>query len=476
MRNPSEPEPAGTLSSALLVEAVRLVEESGPLDDSAAIREAARARPALGERIAHRAGLLGGRIGLTTELARIRRWAPWVALALAAAVAAAGLLLAADVVGASDRRINIVVALVSLLGLHLAMLVLWFTGFALPFASTSLSFGALWMALTARVAGGRHGQAALLARAASGLLTRARLLPWVLGFVSHCIWALSFVVVVAALVFALAFRRYTLSWETTILDPEFFVQFVGWLGVLPGWLGFPVPDAGSVRAPIATAAEQRVWALWLTGCIVAYGLVPRALLALLGAWVVWRRRSRLRPDLALPYFRKLAARFDDLSPPRIVDRDPGLAQAPRPESLAAGESDAALLIVGFELPPEFPWPAAGFPESATAVLRIEGSARERQELIDTVARLRPRVLLVVCNAAATPDRGTERLLRALLPHCIECRLWLWPHPAAADPLSANPTLIDSVPGGPRWRRWLDDVGLSPVRTFVTLADALRGEP
>lgn len=474
--NAAQPEPAGTLSSAMLVEAVRLVEESGPLDDSAAIREAARTHLAPGERIAHRAAVLAGRIGLPAELARIRRWAPWVALALAAVVAAAGLLLAGDVVGASDRRINIMVALVSLLGLHLLMLLLWLAGFALPFASTSLSFGNLWMALTARVAGGRRGQAALIARAATGLLTRARLLPWVLGFVSHCIWALSFVVVLAALVFALAFRRYTLSWETTILDPEFFVQFVRWLGVLPGWLGFPVPEAASVLAPIATAADQRIWALWLTGCIVAYGLLPRVLLALVSAWVVRRRRHRLQPDLGLPYFRKLAARLDDLSPARIVDRDPGLAHAAGPAGLAADQSDAALLIVGFELPPEFPWSTAGFPASAAAVLRIEGTARERQDLIDTVARLRPRVLLVVCHAAATPDRGTERLLRALLPHCAECRLWLWSDAAPADGLARDPVPVDEVPGGPRWRRWLDDAGLSQVRTFAGLGDALRVEP
>ena len=45
-----------------------------------------------------------------------------------------------------------------------------------------------------------------------------------LGLASHGIWVLSFVVVLVAMLFALAFHRYTLSWETTILEPQFFLQ------------------------------------------------------------------------------------------------------------------------------------------------------------------------------------------------------------------------------------------------------------
>ena len=57
--------------------------------------------------------------------------------------------------------------------------------------------------------------------------------------------------VLAALLFALAFRNYTLSWETTILEPDFFVRSVQLLGRAPAWLGFPVPDAQAVLSPLA---------------------------------------------------------------------------------------------------------------------------------------------------------------------------------------------------------------------------------
>ncbi|MET0540872.1 MAG: DUF2868 domain-containing protein, partial [Variovorax sp.] len=289
----------GPLSTAVLTEAVQLIEQAGPLDDAGAMREAMTQTGGAAARIDRRAAVLGRRIGLQAELARGGHWAPWVGLALVAVVVLAGLALAGNVVGGNERRINIMVALVSLLGLHLLTLGLWLLGLVLPMTSSfGISFGRMWLALTARVAGGRHGQAPVLLRAAMQLLSRARLLPWALGFVSHAIWSLSFAVVLASLLFALAFRSYTLNWETTILDPSVFVEGVRLLGRAPGWLGFPVPEASTVLASSTSATGQREWALWLTGCIVVYGLLPRIFFALLSAGIWQRRKRALRPDLS----------------------------------------------------------------------------------------------------------------------------------------------------------------------------------
>lgn len=435
------------LSNALITEAVQLIEEAGPLDDAAAMREALAQPADPAGRIARRAAVLGQRVGLQAEVTRARHWAPWVALALVLVIVLAGLALAGNVIGGSDRRINIMVALVSLLGFHALTLLLWLAGLALPLTSFSLSFGGLWMALTARVAGGKHGQAPVLLRAATQLLARAKLLPWAFGFVSHGIWALSFIVVLGSLLFALAFRRYTLGWETTILDPAVFVEAVRLLGRAPGWLGFPVPDVSMVLATADSAANQRDWALWLTGCLVVYGLLPRLLFAFLSAWVWQRRKARLRPDLAAPYYRKLLARFDAMAPAAIVDGDPGSTRARAPAALSAGETGNALMVVGFELPPETPWPPAGLEASADPVLRIDGSADQRRALLDAAARLRPHTLVMVCHAESSPDRGTERLLRELLGHCGECRLRLPGGDAAAQQ---------------RWQRWLVDTGLERI--------------
>ena len=451
---------------AVVTEAIRWTEERGPLDDAQAMRIAASSTPHAHARITVRALELGERVGLQAELSRARQWGPWVMLGLVALVVVAGLGLAGNVVGGGDRHINVIVALVSLLGIHLLTLLLWLAGLWLPLGSFhASSLGWIWLSLTARVAGGKRGQAPVLVRAATGLLSRARLLPWAFGLVSHGIWSLSFAVVLAALVFALAFRSYTLSWETTILDPAFFVRAVQVLGWAPALVGFPVPDAETVLSSAPGAAGQRTWALWLTGCIMVYGLLPRLALVLLSA-VVWRRRrAALQPDWSEPYYRKLAARFAALAPPSIVDADPGRAPGIAPSGLAPSQLRDTLFVVGFELPSDSPWPPEGLRASAaTEMQRIDGSAPARRALLDRLAEARPRAVLLVCHAASSPDRGTERFLRDLLAHCGECRLWLTD--AAKDAVD--------VDASQRWIDWLRATGLPRVTATHKLEDAQQG--
>ncbi|HEY2254171.1 MAG TPA: DUF2868 domain-containing protein, partial [Variovorax sp.] len=355
--------------------------------------------------------------------------------------------LAGQVLSGSERQINVVVALASLLGLHLFTLLLWLLGLVAPIGSFQLSFGWLWAALTARVAGGRNGQTPVLLRAKTRLLVRARLLPWALGLASHLIWTLSFAVVLAAMLFALSFRSYTLNWETTILEPDFFVRSVQLLGRAPGWLGFAVPDAQAVRAPLSAASSQRAWALWLTGCILVYGLLPRLLLALLCAAVCRLRRPALQPDLAQAYFRKLMARFDALEPRQIVDADPGspAPAGPRPHRDGAGAAASAWAI-GFELPDELPWPPPELGIAPAQALRVDGSAASRRRLLDLLARAPVQRVVIGCRAAASPDRGTERFLRELMSLCSDCRLQL------------VGTAADDA-GRRRWRAWLSEASL-----------------
>lgn len=447
---------------AVITEAIRWTEEKGPLDDAQAMRTAASRSADAHARIMSRALQLGERIGFQSELARIRQWGPWVLLGLVALVVVAGLGLAGNVVGGGERHINVIVALVSLLGIHLLTLAMWLAGLWLPLGSfNTSSLGWIWLSLTARVAGGKRGQAPVLLRAATGLLSRARLVPWAFGLVSHGIWALSFAVVLAALLFALAFRSYTLSWETTILDPAFFVRAVHALGWAPAQLGFPVPDAATILSATPGAAGQRTWAMWLTGCIAVYGLLPRIALVLLSAAVWHRRKAALHPDWSEPYYRKLMARFAALAPPAIVDADPGRAPGIPPAGLAPSQLQDALFVIGFELPADLTWPPAGLP--AAQVQRIDGSAPARRALLDQLALARPRAVLLVCHAASSPDRGTERFLREVLAHCGECRLW----PAHAAEDAADAGLAQ------RWADWLQQTGLQRVAATRRLEDALQ---
>jgi hypothetical protein len=201
--------------------------------------------------------------------------------------------------------------------------------------------------------------------------------------------------------------------------------------------------------------------LWLTGCIVVYGLLPRVIFALLCAGVWQVRKKALQPDLSQPYYRKLLARFDTLAPPHVVDADPGHLPHFAPHALAAGDTTDSLMAVGFELPDELPWPPAALDMRGAQAMRIDGSARARRELLDTLARVRPRRVLVGCHAASSPDRGTERFLREVISLSGECRLWLFG--AATDDTARQ-----------RWHAWLADAGLDGLHAGDALEPMLHG--
>ena len=305
--------------------------------------------------------------------------------------------------------------------------------------------------------------AARLLDASATVLQRLRLWPWLLGGISHGIWALAFALALALLLFDFAFRAYSLTWETTILSSHAFAAFVQASGWLPARLGFAVPDAAAVQqalaasapasatlASSAAAANQSAWAWWLMGCVFTYGLLPRALLA---AFCLWRWRQGLgrlaQPDAALPadspeallHVRQVFARLDALAPAVVVDAE---RPAPCSESAASAHAaSAAPALIGFELPPELPWPPALPASPALRILNVDGSSAQRQAALAELAAHPPAALLLACHASASPDRGAARFLREAARHAPHTALWLVPADEAAQAGHAA-----------RWQNWL----------------------
>lgn len=442
----------------LIAETVRALERDGSLEDQAAMRAAFHNANGREERLLERASLLGQRLGLNRELERWREtaWLAWLPLALLAFLAAYGTALA--VIG-SGRTVNAVTAFFALLAMPTLTLALWgvavLSGGGIGLFGR-LSFGNLLLRLLARLPGERHPQAPAMAQATHALLARARLLPWAFGMVSHAVWAAAFVLLLIALWFAFSFQQYRLTWETTILDAGFFVRFVTVTGTLPHWLGFPLPDAAMLRDPVAPGVDHRAWAWWLIGCAFVYGLLPRLLFGAV-SWVAWRRGvRRLHLDTAQPYYRKLIARFDDMEQSTILD-----PEQPAPlENAAAGatglEHGVARAVIGFELPPELAWPPQAL-AAAELLERIAGTGSERRAVLDRLARLRPHALLLVCHAASSPDRGTERFLRDAAQQAGQTALLL------AGLLNEE--------GVRRWQDWLAQAGLQHVACFTDAARA-----
>lgn len=450
-------------SNVLLAQAVQLVEDQGPLEDSEAMSQAFRTQSGREERLLERARLLAQRIGLEGELARWRELALFVWLALAVLVFAMSYGIAASLLG-GGRSINAVLAFFGVLGVHAVTLLLWMLGLLLSGFSPAggmgtISLGRLFLRLVAWLPVDRGPHSLTLARATTETFRRSRLAPWTFGFISHSIWAASFILVLGGLWFGFSFREYRLTWETTILHADFFIGFVQWTGWLPGLLGFPVPDTATLLTPDAAASDQRAWALWLIGCTVVYGLLVRIILAVL-CWMKWRHgRESIRLDTADPYFRKILARFDGMEQSDIVDVEHPHAESHATHSQGAREYSAALALVGFELPDEYDWPPQDLPHSLPVNERIAGSSQERRRVLDRLAQLRPRRLLVACNMASTPDRGTERFLREAHSSAAQCAILL---------LAISET---SGSGMKRWQSWLVDTDMSETKLFADTVEA-----
>lgn len=463
------------LGDAVVMEAITRLESEGPLDDRLELRQAFRSQPTRAGQVTERAWLLGERLGFTQALAQWRQAAKWMLIALALLMALLALGSARAIVG-PERSINAVAAFVGLLGLHFVTLVLWLLGVLWSVwghrsSAGGLSLGRLALSLAARLPVDRSPHALLLLRSATAVLQRARLWIWLTGALSHGIWVMAFALVLAALAFGFAFHAYALNWETTILSPTFFQRFVQITGALPAQLGFPVPDAAVVAqgGPSGVAqpgsASQAPWAWWLMGCVLVWGLLPRAGLALL-SWACWRagvaRLAHL--DMTDPEVRRHVARLDALEPPpQVLDPEVRIdAHAPI-ASRGAGAPGApgSLAVVGYELPPESPWPPGGLDPSAGGTWRrVSGSHAEREAALAELAAQRPESLLLVVHAPASPDRGTARFVREAAGLAQRTALW----PLAVDGAEHS--------GEARWRTWLASEGFEALALVHQAPDAI----
>jgi hypothetical protein len=443
--------PGSPWLQAVVFRTVRAIEErDGAMDDGDAVREAAVAARAPERRLSLRAWALGQRLKLADEIEHARAAMPWLLLATALVAGWLSLQVLSLVTG-EDRRINAVGALAAVLLPPTLSLVLWCLSLLWRGQRSGGGLARWALAAAAHVPGLRTAHSVQLFQAGVQTLAQAHLLPWAIGLANHLVWIGALVCILLGLLYALSFRAYTLTWETTILAPEFFAGLVTATGYLPGRLGLPVPDTAAALAGHSAAGDPAPWGWWLIGCAFVYGLLPRVVAAL-WCWMVCRRRRsglRLAIEATDPYTRNLLGRFA-----RWDDE----TAAARADDLAPSHLVAAL---GFELPPELDWPLAALPPEQGWVGRIAGTFDERQETLDRLARMRPGRVLIVCWSNATPDRGTARFLAQAVPCSGRAAL----------------LLLGSAPAT-RWQAWLVTVqldGVLPVYTDAARAQTWLGE-
>ncbi len=449
-----------------LAETLRLRESLwGPLEDAGEVRRArAQGRgQGLVQKILLRARLLGQREKLDLLIAKWTRGSRLALSGMLAAAILAGGATALGALGDGSRSVNILLALTAMLGLNSLAFLFWLLSFTVKSAGGTW-LGELWLWLTRKLA--RGPDAALVPRALVEVLGRNNALRWILGAISHALWASALLSMLLALLAVLSARRYGFNWETTLLSADTFVSLTAILGWLPAHLGFAMPPEAMVRASDGLQAlpgsAQALWSNWLIGCVVAYGLLPRALCLVLSLIVARKNVAAIRLDESLPGYAELRERLAPTS------ENAGIDAPDTPEYQARIRSRPHMpnelrqpLLIGIELAPETPWPPADLPAVVTD-LGIIDTRLERKNLLDRFQQQAPRRLLLVCDARQTPDRGTIALLAELASLAEQAHIAL--HGLAAH--TSDDARADA------WQARLAAAGFNPEQLHAGLESAL----
>lgn len=447
-----------------LAEATRLIEAAnGPADDHQAVAAANAAGGDLEERILLRAEMLGVASGLAPLVGEWGVWlrrASWlfVLLAVVSGFGAASAVLGGPVV-------NVTWALSTLLGLNFIMLVVWAIGFFAPVARGSGASGGLlgsvWRWLVLRN-WSKDARSPFVARSLLGLLADHRILRWQFATLTHKGWTALMAGAVLGLLVSFAFRRFDFSWETTILPASVFDWLLTALSALPAQIGFPLVDEAMVKAASArttNAAERNLWAAWLVGCVICYGLLPRFLLWGLCGLRLRRESARVRLDLARPAYMALRERMMPLKAHiGVTDEAPQALDTPQLASSARSDASAAPALVAVEMhQPD--WPPA-LPPGCVDLGRVDDRS-QRRAVLDSLAQTPPVRLLVAVDPTLSPDRGTFALVTDFAAVSGACRVWLVGAAAARDGVRLQ-----------HWHDGLHETGLAADDIYADAATAL----
>lgn len=418
------------LKESWLCEALRLKETQwGQLDDRAACLWASQ-EPTAARQIAERANLLGETSGVVLALGRVQSGL-WIALCVLLGVAVlVGSSAAFAALGTGLQSVNVVLALVVLLGANLFSLALWLLSLILGGGAGGW-LAMCWQGLVRKLITGP--EIALAGQAWWSIWQQAGGLRWVLSGVTHACWLVASLTMLAMLSFTLSTRSFSFAWETTLLSADNFVALTQFLGAVPQWFGFAIPDGDTVRASghlsTNSVQAQALWASWLLGALTCYGVMPRALLLLASLAMVTRAWPRTQPKLQSPYYQALLAKMQPVA--LLPEGLPPFAVKPRyPPARNGTLSATPAMIAGIELEGE--WPPLGLGSAIVHTVMID-SRDTRNMALSQVAQLNPRRLVIACDARHTPDRGTLRLIAELSSYAGKTLVWLQPSGGAEAP-------------------------------------------
>lgn len=447
-----------------LLEAVRLKESQwGPIEDAVEVRRAVAAGGSFDERLLLRAQLLGQRAGWH-EMQQRMLWALRLSFfAFSLLFVALGLGVAASALATVDGRVNILVALVALLGIPTLSFLLWMVSLFLGGGNRGNGFGLghTWLWLSQRLVKGPDQ--ALLFNALFSFGSRQRLLRWSFSAVNHWLWLLALLSATFAVLALLAAKRYSFNWETTLLGADSFVALVQGLGVLPAYFGFLTPAETVIRQSdgiqLLPAAAQVQWSSWLVGCLVIYGILPRLLALAFSVFLFKKHQRHLVVDSNQLGLIELRQRLLPQTESVGIDAEAGADQVAEVKTLEERPSiHVATLVVGVELSAEQAWPPSLKMPTAWQDAGMVDSREQRAELLEKLSAGQFEHLLLCVDATQTPDRGVVAWLAELASYGKYCTVYL---------MNSSKEELQSLPSTDLLGAWfsrLDKAGFKAVYT------------
>lgn len=459
--NPLPERPTPAPDAHLLAEAVRLRERvGGRLDDTVANSHAREAGGTDEARLCERGRHLADGLGLTEALPRWRRRMRLLVLAGLVLAFVLGVLGVQLGLAGRDGIVSMMGATVSLVGASLLMLLVWVVLALMSRRArpTPPVTGLLWLSKR-----GGLGPAVWLGGGAIEVLRNQRRLWTASGVLTHALWLAALLGALLSLLYAVWFTRFEFAWHTTVAPPGFFIALVDALGWLPGLLGFPRPDAdtvlASLNAPAGDLAAHRLWAWWLVGIAVAYGVLPR-LLALLGCAIGYAAVGRApRLDLSHPDWAPLLARVQPATHRIGVSDGDGVASVIDHIATPRDTLGGPRHLLGLELHPGTPWPPA-LDVAGLHVHQADAHA-EREAALKHLGDERRARLLLAIDPRNTPDRGLLRSIAECSHRAARTGVWL----LGGD--TANPERLAL------WRERLTEIGLPERDCVAVRTDAVR---
>ena len=454
------------------LEAVRLKESQwGPIEDSVEVRRVIAAGGDFEDRLLLRSQLLAQRADWVALQHRIVGGLRLSLIALSLLFLLIGAGVAASAFATQDGSVNVLLALVALLGAPTLSFIFWFASlFVRTTSSVSSGFGLshLWLWLGQRVVKGPDQ--GLIFNALFSFASKQRLLRWVLGTVSHWLWLIALLSAVVTVLALLAAKRYSFNWETTLLSADSFVVLVQSLGFLPGLLGFVTPSAEVIRQSdglqLLSSAAQVQWSSWLVGCLVVYGIVPRLIAGAFCWYRLQSTKAQLRIDTHQLGLMELRQRLVPATEYVGIDAKAGADQVPEAKTQAARPAvTVKTIFIGVELPADQLWPPAQMPENWVDAGLVD-SREQRHALLAQLEQQSFEHIVLCADAEQTPDRGVVAWMAELATYGGYCSVYLLN-------MSLNHLATPPLERLEAWHARLEKAGFTSVYTeFEQLLAAL----